>query len=523
MRKFSSTPKNKHTLIVLSGVLLATFLLALVSGSLFFSLGKTSADNIDIIASIDSVIAMTTNVPTGTLAIPITPTDSGALGKNELQIRISTNNQTGYTLTMNSETNTTALAHLTESATIPSTTSPIATPTSLPTNTWGWVKGAASATTTFSLIPPLSTPHNITITDAPNTSDTTTLTFAANVDYTQTSGDYANTLVFSATTNYVAPFIPLMQHFTAAKCDAMAVNTAIELRDARDDNNYRVRKMLDNKCWMIDNLAYAGGGNDAYGDVVPIGSGTGNITFANATDYSAWNTTTGLTERYMTTNNFTGADLPDRNGNNIQTTTAQVAGGGQCTNAPTGVGVMQSECLSYLYNWCAAIGLDSGTNPTCAAVEPTTTGTNMTTSGVVGASSTSGGVGGESKGSGGTSICPTGWRLPVGRVGESDDTLNEFAILNASMNSGVYNPTPSTGSGVGYRENWQPAGAFSIIGSGLFIAPVALYMQADRGDYWSSSLPSTTGAAGLEAYSSAVIAGTGSFTRQYGMAVRCVL
>ena len=147
----------------------------------------------------------------------------------------------------------------------------------------------------------------------------------------------------------------------------------------------------------------------------------------------------------------------------------------------------------------------------------------MTTAGVVGMASGSGGVGGESKGSGGTSICPTGWRLPVALVGSSDNTLNEFAILNASMNSGAYNPTPNTGTGAGFRENWHPAGSFSVIGSGGFNATGGLYYQSTEGLYWSSSLNSATNASRLYVYAAAVGPGTLSLNKHYGYAVRCVL
>ena len=318
----------------------------------------------------------------------------------------------------------------------------------------------------------------------------------------------------------------IMQTFTSSICSAMPVGLAQNWTDARDGNQYRIKKMLDNKCWMIDNLAYAGGGTNTYGDVVPIGAGTGNITFANAcanvtapcTGVSPW--TSSTTRRYMTTNNYTGGDLTDRNGNTIHDTTATLYSDTQCTNSPTGSGTMQSECLSYLYNWCAAIGLDSGTSPTCASVSNTGSGAGYTTTGVIGISDASGGKGGESKGSGGTSICPTGWRLPVARVGSSDNTLNEFAILNASMNSNAYNPTPSTSN---FYQNWQPAGSFSVIGSGYFAVSTGLVGQSAGGYYWSSSLRSSMDASRLGVGATSVSPGTLNYFKYSGATVRCVL
>ena len=46
-----------------------------------------------------------------------------------------------------------------------------------------------------------------------------------------------------------------MQNFTPGYCKYMTVEKdVITLKDERDDNEYRVAKLKDNKCWMIDNL-----------------------------------------------------------------------------------------------------------------------------------------------------------------------------------------------------------------------------------------------------------------------------
>ncbi len=50
---------------------------------------------------------------------------------------------------------------------------------------------------------------------------------------------------------------PSMQSFTAANCTAMATNDVVRRTDSRDGQEYRIKKMPDGKCWMIDNLKYA--------------------------------------------------------------------------------------------------------------------------------------------------------------------------------------------------------------------------------------------------------------------------
>jgi len=68
-------------------------------------------------------------------------------------------------------------------------------------------------------------------------------------------GYYSNTIYFSAVANYV----DTMQDFTALDCYNMMLNQVTYLMDGRDGNSYRVKKMIDGNCWMIDNLQFAVG------------------------------------------------------------------------------------------------------------------------------------------------------------------------------------------------------------------------------------------------------------------------
>lgn len=52
-----------------------------------------------------------------------------------------------------------------------------------------------------------------------------------------------------------------MQNFTQSNCNAMTVGQVVSLTDSRNKQTYRVKKMQDNKCWMVDNLKYAGEAN----------------------------------------------------------------------------------------------------------------------------------------------------------------------------------------------------------------------------------------------------------------------
>jgi len=206
--------------VSLVGILLFCFLIAFISGNMFFSIGNSSAasKSVDVIANIDEVLAITTittDAINGELILDIMPTPGGTLAKSQLTVTVSTNNATGYVLNMNSLTTNTSMAH--EAATgsppapnIPSTNHLYNTPATLATNTWGWNLGTASTTTTFSKIPPSNDSQTIRTTSEPSSVSTpelanTIITFAANATDTLPAGNYTNTIVFTATSNYTPP------------------------------------------------------------------------------------------------------------------------------------------------------------------------------------------------------------------------------------------------------------------------------------------------------------------------------
>lgn len=145
-----------------------------------------------------------------------------------------------------------------------------------------------------------------------------------------------------------------MQTITSANCP----ETRIRAVDARDNHTYWVQKLPDGKCWMLTNLAYAGGGTNTYSDTKSLANGTGGSTTYTAAQYyiptSGSNVTTEPTAPSTSTN-----------------------GTGQ---------------YGYLYNWCGAMGAQTSTSACANAATPPP--------------STS------------VSVCPSGWRLPTGNGGE---------------------------------------------------------------------------------------------------------
>ena len=188
----------------------------------------------------------------------------------------------------------------------------------------------------------------------------------AGVVYSGGGAGYCASMVAGNATYYVSntqttpiqgfcPFIAgsFIQTATSANCPG-SMTLAV---DGRDNLTYWIQKMSDSKCWMLTNLAYAGGGTNTYGDIKTITQdpGVGSPTFTQPGYYIP-----------------SGAN-PTTNPTNPSTST-------------TGIGQ-----YGYLYNWCAAMG-----GQATAACANATTPTPDTT----------------------ISICPSGWRLPTSNSGE---------------------------------------------------------------------------------------------------------
>ena len=248
---------------------------------------------------------------------------------------------------------------------------------------------------------------------------------------------------------------PNIQSITKASCST----TRTQVKDARDNNSYYIQKLADGNCWMLTNLAYAGGtsngGTNTYNDVINQGAGTpGSNTIANGTSDTA--TTYTLAKYYIPT----GANPT------IDPTPPSTSTDGGATNPQYG----------YLYNWCAAMGAQN----TAACANATTPAPDPT-----------------------INICPAGWRLPTG-----EPTTGEFTALNSVINAG------STSSPTGLQTN----GLFQR--SGYWYN--SFFNQGSYGYYWSSSQYSRVNAHSLYFSSTSVYPASNYDNKYYGFAVRCI-
>lgn len=227
-----------------------------------------------------------------------------------------------------------------------------------------------------------------------------------------------------------------MQDVTEGSCPT----TRTRANDARDNNSYWIQRLADGQCWMLTNLAYGGGGDNTYGDTKTLMNGVGyGYTYTVARYYP----TTDANPTSGTTDPSTSTD-------------------GGATNPQYG----------YLYNWCAAMGAQVGTDA-CSSTDTTDVDPAI-------------------------SICPSGWHLP---------STSENANLNNNVNSGL------TNSSAGLLTAWL--GMYSGRWRDGFSS------AGDSGPYWAANQPYSGYAYAMIIYPSSFYSAN-NFINYSGLAVRCL-
>lgn len=164
-----------------------------------------------------------------------------------------------------------------------------------------------------------------------------------------------------------------MQTITTDRCPTVRIMAV----DARDNRTYWVQKLADGRCWMLTNLAYAGGvsngGVSTYGDTKALQNGT--------SDASA----TYTLPKYYVSSNANPTLNPIEPSSNTE-------GGGS------------ERQYGYHYNWCAAMGAQVTTSSCSNALSP------LYDSSI--------------------SVCPSGWRIPTGVA-----TTGELELLTNSISA----------------------------------------------------------------------------------------
>ena len=395
------------------------------------------------------------------LDLNLSPSPTGSLIKDDLNLLVATDNATGYQLDFSNADDNTALTHTTStiSETIPSITT-TTNQSSFPVNSWGYSLDPISAQDqSFSPIPTKSTPTTIKTTTTPTTSlpngvDQTDITFAIKADTNLPSGTYKDTVVFSVVANYIPNAleqISTMQDMTPQVCKQASIGDTATLKDVRDSKTYVVKKLADGKCWMVQNLRL--GGSSAI-TLTPADSNvTANFTLSATTNsFGTTNDAAGININRMHDNGNTWL-----NGSSVQT---------------SGTPPSQTQYMGNYYNWYTATA-GSGTY---------STGSNVIAT---------------------QSICPKGWRLPKG------------GAINATTGNGEFQQLyDAYGNATNFISNT------SAVLSGFWYDSSA-NDQGSRGGWWSSTAYDSALGYYLIFNSSSVYPQSNHYKRD-GLSVRCV-
>lgn len=318
----------------------------------------------------------------------------------------------------------------------------------------------------------------------PKVSDGTTMTYTgggASFCISATHTSFSNK-VFSITQEGVIKNEPCeatplaMQSLTNATCP-VARTMAF---DARDNHSYWIQKMPDGKCWMLTNLAYGGGGNGQYADTKTLTDSTNGYVVEDCYENPASCTAAGNTARYF---------APPQANPTIYPNQPSLSQDGGVTNPQFG----------YLYNWCAAMGNQQGTDACSYGVDTTDPDSTI-------------------------SICPAGWSIPGGS-GNQVWSETSFGILLNSINA-LGSPGTETGNG---SDNSEAGSNLRSVWLGQYggqwFNGFTLGTEEEGGGagfYWSFPQTSLSQASSL-IFSGPAVYPIFSEEKIYGLSVRCMI
>ena len=259
------------------GIFASFLIITVISVYVYSPIIGTHADEslkTKLITKIEPVISVA--LDTNNLSFDITPSPSGTFDSESIIATVDTNSLDGYELYFSSEDNSSNIPN-TESVAdvITSNFANTVTSSTMEKNVWGYSLDNSN----YSAIPVVSTQAKIKDLDHfPVSSErNTTVRIGVKIATDLRSGTYRKNVVFSAVAHHFDTFynITKMQEMNPAVCATATTPsttaTALDwdgshrgdtsyvprtkLEDTRDGNYYLVSKLADGNCWMSQNLA----------------------------------------------------------------------------------------------------------------------------------------------------------------------------------------------------------------------------------------------------------------------------
>ena len=170
----------------------------------------TSSANTTINANLGSTISISTS---GSVTLNVTPVSGGSQTSASDTVSVSTNNSSGYYLTLSDSDANTNLVNGGNNIAAHAGTQ--ASPSALANNRWGYrvdsiggfstggavENNVTTSSITYAGIPASGSPNTIKTTGATASGDTTTVWYAVKADTTNPKGTYTDIVTYTATTN----------------------------------------------------------------------------------------------------------------------------------------------------------------------------------------------------------------------------------------------------------------------------------------------------------------------------------
>ena len=500
---------------------------------------KTSAltyqSDVNVNFTFNPVISLTVG---GDLLINnLTPGNSS--DSNIIDVSVTTNASYGYVLsaTVGQKNGTDSLVNTSNNTytftNLSTTAGSAATLNNFTDNKWGysysvdngtnWISGSVGSTASGYAGLPLDNNNNaedrglggVTLIDTSNPADNKTIKFkiGAKAANTQAAGTYTNTINFYAVANAIPMSIPdafaaanktkfngyyKMQDMTSAICSSVELedeNSQTQLIDTRDNKVYRVAKLADSHCWMLDNLALdltdssvqanlsssTTNASDVFLNHLKNGGGTAADKYPTSSVTKTWTSGNSFSTPMIavdsaTSGVCTNADCVNdpTSGHWSSASITQATINGTTSIAQGKIGVYYNYCAASAGSYCWGNGASSSGSPSSDPIANSLRDIEA-------------------------DICPIGWRLPTG----SDS--GEFKGLLTAYNNN--------------SERFQTA--FSTPLAGHFVSGHA-GNQGYRGTIYSSTWNSDTSVFYVHITPNSVsVSSAGS--RFYGHSVRCIL
>ena len=552
----------KRTRIVGMGASLALILLSLLA---VFPITKQTEKAEATATASTTTLAITSSSTTA--SVDVTPVSSNgtfaaSATADEVAFTVTTDNVTGYSLTIAGSDNTRQLNNTDAAATLDSITaatdaSTFATGAAATySNKWGYKPSFYnSAANTNYLQAPTTTAESLNITDAANGADTTctdpadtscslhayTIGIGTRVDYTKPVGTYSNTFVIEAVPNNVAYQINYLDstgdtigNMPAAEGSSVATVSAFTL-----DTKVPTRTGYTFQGWCYGTVDHTTSPSACTGTVKAAGDpfdfNSYSSTSTNTADlYAMWKTDKlylqNMTASQCTTAGVTAYDSRDEEAylvkkladgkcwitENLRLDISDATVKTKLTSATTNA---TDTILGYLKNGGGSSPYPASGVSTSWADSynlPYINTTYKNTTQAASGSAPAGKIGvyynycaasagsycyasGAGSGNASYDICPKGWRMPTG------GSSGEYQALYTAYSSNV--------------ANFESALSTPL--SGYFYSGSARN-QGTLGYFWSSTIYNTNGMYRLVVGASAVYP-QDYYNRNYGFSVRCVL